>query len=515
MIKNKYLIYILIAPFLFLSCTDSNIVGEFNDGKTDNNKIVLTPDEFVSIAYDNPQELPQEAISNIVLNFRDNIEIGNEISTRSSEPAKVSIAKKYYITEKKNSIETLTATRSPISDKFAIPIFEVEIDNNKGNKSLAVVCGDERVPEVLFYLDNYIPKSVIDNGTRYLLELSKKNVFSDIQQIEHIKSTKKDSTLRKIAQQLNIPQKKISYLDIKDRIITTDEISTRNNNPGNQAGGVSRPQSYVVGYVNPLSKVAWKQGEPYNYGRPIMMIYDGYGGEQEGNLAVGCANVAIGILFSILKPSMSLNNNLQIDWDYITSVESITFIPEIPGYGSPEDMVNMITGLLAQIAIDTKSFPSYEDKKLTDVNTGNKYTKSVITGTGTSPSDITNYLRNIVNFSGNENNKFNGNLAKQSLFERKPVFLQGSGHMVDANGDIIGKAGGHAWLIDGVVITKRQRRAGYDHYWSVNMGWGEWSRAYFRTSNDLQDCDIVFKTDDGDIAYYTQEMTMLYNITKK
>ena len=150
-------------------------------------------------------------------------------------------------------------------------------------------------------------------GTRYLLELSKKNVFSDIQQIEHIKSTKKDSTLRKIAQQLNIPQKKISYLDIKDRIITTDEISTRNNNPGNQAGGVSRPQSYVVGYVNPLSKVAWKQGEPYNYGRPIMMIYDGYGGEQEGNLAVGCANVAIGILFSILKPSMSLNNNLQIE----------------------------------------------------------------------------------------------------------------------------------------------------------------------------------------------------------
>lgn len=189
MVKNKYLIYMLIAPFLFLSCTDSNIVGEFNDGKTDNNKIVLTPDEFVSIAYDNPQELPQEAISNIVLNFRDNIEIGNEISTRSSEPAKVSIAKKYYITEKKNSIETLTATRSPISDEFAIPIFEVEIDNNKGNKSLAVVCGDERVPEVLFYLDNYIPKSVIDNGTRYLLELSKKNVFSDIQQIEHIKST--------------------------------------------------------------------------------------------------------------------------------------------------------------------------------------------------------------------------------------------------------------------------------------------------------------------------------------
>ena len=110
-----------------------------------------------------------------------------------------------------------------------------------------------------------------------------------------MRSTKRDSTLHKIARQLNIPQKNVSYSDFKDRIITTDEISTRNNNPGNQSGGVSRPQSNVVGFVNPLSKVSWTQNDPYNYGRPIMMIYDGYGGEREGHLAVGCANVAIGI----------------------------------------------------------------------------------------------------------------------------------------------------------------------------------------------------------------------------
>ena len=48
------------------------------------------------------------------------------------------------------------------------------------------------------------------------------------------------------------------------------------------------------------------------------------------------------------------------------------------------------------------------------------------------------------------------------------------------------------------------------------MGWGKRSRVYFRTSNDLQDCDVVFPDDDNNnIAYYTQEMTMLYNITRK
>ena len=86
---------------------------------------------------------------------------------------------------------------------------------------------------------------------------------------------------------------------------------------------------------------------------------------------------------------------------------------------------------------------------------------------------------------------------------------------IDKDGNITGKLGGHAWLIDGVVITRHPRRAGYYHYWSVNIGWGIGSKAYFRTSNDLQDCDVIFKTKKEYVAYYTQEMTMLYNITRK
>lgn len=516
MLNNRYLIYLFIISFLFSSCTDSNIANKFDNEKAENDQIVLTPEEFASIAYDNPQELTIEEISNIVANFQNNIEVGDKIATRNSETTKISIRKKYYVAEENNIIKNIADTRSTTSKGPTVPIFEVELSNNEGNKSLAVICGDERVPEVLYYVDNYTSHSEIATEARYLLELSKKNVFLDIQQIECMRSTKRDSTLHKIAQQLNIPQKNVSYSDFKDRIITTDEISTRNNNPGNQSGGVSRPQSNVVGFVNPLSKVSWTQNDPYNYGRPIMMIYDGYGGEREGHLAVGCANVAIGILFSIVKPDMYLANSQKVDWDYATSVEFIKFTQGYPEASSPEDLVNMITGLFAQIATATDSHPSYEEKDLLDVNTGKTYKKSVITQTETPTINTINYLKSMVNFYGNQNNKFNGNLAKQSLFERKPVFLCGPGHIVDDNGKILGNGGGHAWLIDGVVITKRQHQAGYDHYWSVNMGWGKRSRVYFRTSNDLQDCDIVFPDDDNNnIAYYTQEMTMLYNITRK
>lgn len=508
MLKNKYLTFILIVPFLLLSCTDAGIVSDINNARIENNKIVLTPEEFVSIAYDNPKELTEEEIGNVVADFQNTINVGKEFVTRNSEVSKISIRKKLYITGNDNIVKTITKSRSITSKELTVPIFEVELSSYNGGKSLAVVCGDERMPEVLFYTENYCPNSEIDNGMRYLLELSKKNILSDIQQIEHIKSAHRDSTLYKIARQWNIPKEKVSYLTIKDRIVTTDEITTRNDNPGNPIGGVNRPDLYVVGYVNPMSKVVWSQGVPYKSAMPKMMIFDGNAGEFKGNIPVGCANVAIGMIFSIIKPDMFLDNNQKVDWDYVTSFSYIND-------NSPQDLIDMISGLLAQIATGTMSVPGYEEKELIDIDTESKYKKKVVTQTETTPVNLVNYLRTMANFSGDENYKFNGSQAKQSLFERKPVLLSGQGYKVDSIGNIKEKAGGHAWLIDGVVITRHPRRAGYYHYWSVNIGWGKGSKSYFRTSNDLQNCDVIFNTTSGNRAYYTQEMTMQYNITKK
>lgn len=38
MLKNKYLTFILIVPFLLLSCTDADIVSNFNNKGIENNK---------------------------------------------------------------------------------------------------------------------------------------------------------------------------------------------------------------------------------------------------------------------------------------------------------------------------------------------------------------------------------------------------------------------------------------------------------------------------------------------
>ena len=75
--KNKYFLYTLIASFLLLSCTDTNVISNFNEKNTESDKIILTPEEFTSIAYDAPQELSDEEITNVISDFKNNIETKN------------------------------------------------------------------------------------------------------------------------------------------------------------------------------------------------------------------------------------------------------------------------------------------------------------------------------------------------------------------------------------------------------------------------------------------------------
>ena len=106
--KNKYFLYTLIASFLLLSCTDTNVISNFNEKNTESDKIILTPEEFTSIAYDAPQELSDEEITNVISDFKNNIETKKVATTRNSKLSKVAIKKKYYITQNNNIIETIT-----------------------------------------------------------------------------------------------------------------------------------------------------------------------------------------------------------------------------------------------------------------------------------------------------------------------------------------------------------------------------------------------------------------------
>lgn len=508
--KKEMLFFVFLIAFLTVSCSDDNIENSLGE---DVNKIVLSPEEYTSIAYDNPKELSEKEIVDLIGDFQDvNAKFKNETTTRRIGNLKASIMNKYYLDAHKGIIEQ-SSSRSLNNRGIDIPIFEVELLGDYSKKDFAIVCGDERAPKVLFYANNYNSSAGVNIEMKYLMEVAKKSVLSDIEMIERLRSEKRTSTLNKICRELNLSQEQITDDLIKKQIVTTDELVTRDYNP---SGGIIQP-TRIISMVSPMSRVVWNQTAPYNIEMPKDNVWNGVGIAKDDNIFVGCANVAVATLFSIIRPAMvgttSIGRQILIDWDYVTSTSSLK-------YNSPYMMKEMICSLLRAVYNGTNSQPVYEKMTGYDID-GNEVLTNAVVETATAPINMLSYIQTLAVFP--KERKFDANLAKQSLLDHKPILLYGNGYYIDNDRKPVedekykGKKPGHAWLIDGYCITKKSGQAVNDQYWSVNMGWGVGSsNVYFKTQSNFQDCDVCFNVDrNTNIVYYTQEQNMLYNITKK
>lgn len=378
---------------------------------------------------------------------------------------------------------------------------------------MTIVCGDERAPKVLLFTENYQFSQPMNIDMRYLVEIAKLNILSDIKYIEKLKSEKRSSTLDKISQSLNISKEQITEDIIKRNITIIDNSNSREYNPINGID-ISKIPSRIVSMVPPISDIVWHQEAPYNDQMPIGNIWDGHMGTYQGHYLVGCGNIAVATLFSILKPVMvgetAAGRQILIDWDYLTAQKTITY------YSSP-DLIEMTASLLRAIYNKTRSFPNYVDFNTYDED-NNPIIKRGIASTPT--EGMLEYLQTMTTYSGSTG--FNPELAKQSLQNYNPILLYGNGHYVDNNRLPITKdpykdKPGHGWIIDGYCTTKKSSSPNSDLYWSVNMGWGKGSSAvYFKANNGIN-CDVIFHTDteDVNIVYYTQEQQMIYDIQKK
>lgn len=507
--RKIVLLQLILIASVLISCTDELDNAEINNSQSD--QLVLTSDEYASIAYDNPQELSENEIANVIYDFKHiNSEFKKQfVAAAEEEKPKVFIRNKYYL---KNNA---TRSRSADSLQINVPIFEVELTKNDGKKDVTVVCGDERAPKVMFYAENYKSSMQMNMEMNYLVELAKLSILSDIEYIENLKSEKRTSTLNKISKALNISKELITKNIIKREITIADSNNAREYNPINGID-INQIPSRIVSMVPPMSDIIWKQSAPYNYQMPIGPMWDGGFGVYDDYYLVGCGNIAIATLFSILRPSMvgetSTGKQILIDWDYLTSQKSIT-------YTSPAKMIEMAGSLLRTIYNKTQSFPDFIDIKTYDED-NQPIIKRGIASTSTSPSSMLDYLQTMTTFSGDVG--FNPDIAKQSLLNYNPILLFGSGHFVDNNHQLMtGKEynynPGHGWIIDGYCTTKKAGLPTNDLYWSVNMGWGNGSsNVYFKTSNNVLDCDVIFRyNEEANVVYYTQEQRMIYDIQKK
>lgn len=84
--KKVILSQLILITSILISCTDKLENTEVNNNPT--NQVVLTSNEYASIAYDNPKELSEDEITNVIYDFkRINSEFKKQfITTKEDKP---------------------------------------------------------------------------------------------------------------------------------------------------------------------------------------------------------------------------------------------------------------------------------------------------------------------------------------------------------------------------------------------------------------------------------------------
>ena len=212
--KLKY--YFLFFVFsLLASCNDEEGL-DLHNKPIESNSIVLSPDEYISIAYDNPRVITPDEAKQLVLDFG-----VNRVQTRGNENIVVKFRSSFNIEEKGSN----AVTRSVTDKSILLPVYEMEIVSDAG-KGLAYVSADERVAKVMAYL----PKVNLEDtakiiGAKAMLGLSEQSLLEEAKHYEKMKLEFRDETLKRISKELNVAA--VNFNEIKDRILVEDCLDSR------------------------------------------------------------------------------------------------------------------------------------------------------------------------------------------------------------------------------------------------------------------------------------------------
>lgn len=457
--------YILTLAFslIIISCEEQN--DYISDKKS--SKVELTKEEFISIAYDNPKELTKYQIAGIVEKF-----ISNNIykKTRAGELKDIKIGTKSYISNKENV--------SPGQEKcvYNIPVYSVTIEN--GNlKDVALVAGDERVPIVIAYysLDKDREEAFKQSGLNndLMLDLSKKQIFQELENIENLQDSLRLSTLKKVSEKLSIKIEDIKIEDIKNNLVVQDNnISTRADmitNPNNILGT-------VIGEFGPWCHVKWDVGMPYNRTMP-QECPDNW--LWDNRYAISSVVVAVAQTLAYFQPNMIVYGE-QIDWNYLKVNEEI--FEDSDYFGSyvqdPLRRRNMVANLMKYIG----------EQCSVQYHCG---------GASVDFTNVSNFLQRYgIKIDGRQT--FNTSSMIRYIENLSPIIMYGQ---TSSNG-------GHWWLIDGLLavivdVSGRQEIRKYIH---ANMGMGKSYTGYYYTTSSM--------TFNPSFAHFSKNLVMYPNVRR-
>ncbi|MCR2007638.1 C10 family peptidase [Bacteroides acidifaciens] len=451
--------FLLIATMLLTSCNEEL---DLQGNSANSQSISLSPDEYISIAYDDQTALTPSEAKQLVLDFG-----LVDPQTRSNKNIEVTAISTYSVTDGANA-----TTRSAST---TIPVYRMEISTDAG-KGLAYVPADKRVAKVIAYLPKVdLNDSLKSIGAKAMLSLSERSIIEEIKHCNKVKDELRTKTLNKIAKQLAIEN--VNFDEIKDKIVINDEVTSRakpENPTGNPVG--------CAGFF--CIDTEWNQDAPYN-GLLQKANCDLYNTGKPSFEAVpaGCAVVAIAQIMASLEPSLTIEGT-KIDWKVLKAQKQI--FPSFSwGDSSPEATRIMVAKLMKYIYEGTGTTPVLNDK-------------GYVTGSGTYSSNTANFLNRFFNTSGVKKG-WDGNAAFQSLQLAKLVWI-GVGS---------DRGGRHAFVLDGFAYWRPKTRElvkNFDFYFRANMGWGGYYDGFYLVNKDLS---ISFDTSNG--SYYV-DYQMIYNI---
>ncbi|MBV4387339.1 MULTISPECIES: C10 family peptidase [Bacteroidales] len=438
-----------------------NDIIENNIAREDK-KILLSEDEAISIANDNPQNLSEEDILSIVKSFSNSL----NIETRSSCKPELSITGMYHIGGVKSS------TRSAISD--SIPIYKVGLKSVDVD-GYALVSADSRSAGVLAYIENGNFEKRNRTGAGLMLKLAEATTIAEINKVERLKAELRGKTLNKIASSLG--KTTITYDEVKDLI----EIEgLKGNDIISRSPAYDKPLSQVVGAMPKggfLLNVEWSQNSPYN-----LLLPKSYHPlfHMETHYPMGCAVTAGIQALTAIKPNMNIDG-VTIDWNILTKNPIINYNPDYGGGDYDAAMMasrlskHMYEGTGTKPNIDENfEYGPYDDPNIPCVKSSS-----------TSTSALRDYLNKYVS-CGTYYDKYAPDPLLNTINANRQtpcVAIMGGTHAANEQAE----KGSHAWVIDGYLIcvkTSKEILKKNDLYFHANMGWGGPDNGFYKVNAD-------------------------------
>lgn len=476
----KRFLLILSLAGIVSACVDSDVYE--NVIEEDNNKIVLSEEELISISYDNPENLTEDEVLAYVTSFID----GLGVMTRSSSEVTATIADSYEV-----RFPTKTLTRSGLCE--SVKFYNVALKSSKSD-GYAIVSADERSAGVIAYIENGDFTKKNETGAHMMLQLSEATVITEIERIEKIRQELRNQTLEKLSKITGVQN--VSYLDIKDR------LTTKGSSKITRSVAYDTPLTQVVSMMpttGPVLNIEWSQDYPYNM--LLGVCYDPLF-HMETHYPAGCGIIAGAQTLAAIEPNITIDG-VSIDWDFLKENPTVEYYPY---FGGELEKAEMVATLIKDMYDETGTTPNIDEDFIYD--TWDDPDIPCVKSSSTSVSALRDYLNQYIS-CGTYYNRYAPDplLTTINANRQMPcVAIMGGVHAANETAE----KGSHAWIIDGYVTCVKSTREilqNYDLYFHANMGWGGTDNGYYKVNADTS---TDFETNVGTYNTNFWEITQIH-----